>query len=819
MDSFLNYKITMFTKRLLRGLYLVVFITGCVPLPLAAPTGTPSPTLPPRFTPSDTPLPSFTPSPTLTPEVRIATGDQALFNGDYDRALNEYQAAFDTSTDPGVRAAALWGLGRSEYAIKNNGSALTTLWQLTSQYPASANAVRAYFLMGAIYMSLDRYAEAAQAYTIFLALRPGMIDAYVQEQRGDAYVAAGNDSEAVAAYQAALAAPTIKDNTALQLKIAQAYFRLGDSTTALGMYDSIFAASSNDYVKAQLDLLSGQIYLSLGQTDQAYQRFLHTVDNFPLAYDSYSALVALVNAGIPVDDMNRGLVDYFAGQFGYAHDAFQRYIDANPQNDGTPYYYQALTLFALGQYEDAVHAWDVFIQNYPDNPHWAAAWNGSSSLPGRAYTQWYFLGQYDLAAQTLLTFVQQAPADANAPIYLVEAGRIQERNGQLEEAAQTWDRVANEYPGSELVPQALFWSGIVRYRLGKYNDALVSFQRDTILSTNLEDQTSSHFWIGKVQQALGDTASAQAAWQQTASLDPTDYYSLRAQDMLINRPAFEPLPAANLTMNLTAERTDAEAWLRITFNLATDTDLSTPGPLLADPRLIRGTEFLTLGLAAEARLEFDSLRTSVEQDPAGCYRLGNYLLDLGLYYPAIFAIRQVLTLAGMNSQSQTLAAPAYFNHVRYGLYYQDLIIPAAQQAGFDPMFLLSILRQESLFDKFARSSYAIGLMQITPNTGQFIVNNLGWPPNYTSDDLNRPLVSIGLGSSYLMDQRLRFNGDLSTALAAYNAGPDAASVWRDLSGPDTDLFVEVIRFEETRDYVRSIYEIYGMYRLLYTTVP
>ncbi len=165
------------------------------------------------------------------------------------------------------------------------------------------------------------------------------------------------------------------------------------------------------------------------------------------------------------------------------------------------------------------------------------------------------------------------------------------------------------------------------------------------------------------------------------------------------------------------------------------------------------------------------LNTAVEQNPADCYRLANYLLDQGLYYPAIFAFRQVLTLAGMSTQSQTLAAPAYFNHVRYGLYYQDVILPVAQRTGFDPFLLQSLMRQESLFDKFADSGYALGLMQITPGTGQFIVDNLGWPPNYSTDDLYRPFVSIGLGATYLMDQRLRFNGDLSTALAAYNAGP------------------------------------------------
>ncbi len=464
---------------------------------------TPSSTLPPAITPFDTALPTFTLSPTPTPEARVDTGEAAIFNGDYDTALVEYQSAFDNSNSPEVRAAALWGLGRVEYAIKNNGAALETLWQLSSQYPNSPNAVRAYFLLGEIYQALGRNEEAAKAFTVYLALRPGIIDAYAQERRGDAYTAAGNDTEAITAYKAALADPGIEDSSAVEVKIAQGEVRLGDTTTALGIFDSIYAASSNDYLKAQLDLLSGQIYLSLGQPDQAYQRFLHAVDNYPLAYDSYSALVALVNAGIPVDDMNRGLVDYFAGQYGYAHDAFQRFMDANPTNDGTAAYYMALTYFGLGQYEAAVQAWDGFIQGYPDNPHWAAAWNGNASLPGRAYTQWYYLGQYDLAAQSLLTFVQQAPKDGNAPIYLLEAGRIQERSGKLEEAALTWDRVADEYPGSDLVPQALFQAGITRYRLGKYSDALISFQRDSILSTVLEDQAQSLFWIGKTQSSLG----------------------------------------------------------------------------------------------------------------------------------------------------------------------------------------------------------------------------------------------------------------------------------------------------------------------------
>jgi len=228
---------------------------------------------------------------------------------------------------------------------------------------------------------------------------------------------------------------------------------------------------------------------------------------------------------------------------------------------------------------------------------------------------------------------------------------------------------------------------------------------------------------------MGDTSSAQATWQRACSLDPSDYYSLRSQDMLLNRQPFKSTAPYHQNIDWEKERNAAEAWIRVSFNLPTDTDLSSPGSLSGDPRFLRGEELLNLGLTSAALIEFDDLRSSLQQDPAALYRLANSLLSHGLYNPAIFAIRQILTLAGMSSQSQTLAAPAFFNHVRYGLYYQDLVVPAAQETGFDPLFLFSIIRQESLFDKNAQSPYAFGLMQMTPDTEQLVASNLGWPPD------------------------------------------------------------------------------------------
>jgi soluble lytic murein transglycosylase len=234
---------------------------------------------------------------------------------------------------------------------------------------------------------------------------------------------------------------------------------------------------------------------------------------------------------------------------------------------------------------------------------------------------------------------------------------------------------------------------------------------------------------------------------------------------------------------------------------------------------VRGTEFWELGLYEEARLEFEDLRDFVSASPDNSFRLANYMLDLGLYRPAIFAARQVLTLAGLEEHSTSLSAPAYFNHVRYGTYYSDLIVPDAEAQGLHPLFLFSVIRQESLFEGFVRSNAgARGLMQIIPSTGASIARNIGWPVAFDPEDLYRPYVSVRLGAQYMASNQEQLDEDLYAALAAYNAGPGNASVWKELAGNDPDLFLEVVRFQETRNYIRYIYEIYTIYRQLYSPV-
>lgn len=762
-------------------------------------------------TPSPTPLP--TPTSTPIPIVRIHQADNLYFIGDFEGAMREYLAVLNSAGEPDLQAAALIGMGKANYALGNYLGAIQALLTLTETYPDSSHLAHAHFILGQSYAAIEDYPRAAESYQRYLDLNPGVLDAYVQEQRGDALSAIGRYQEAIAAYEAAYNAPQLGDPANLQIKIGKAYTALGDYENAIRIFMSIYESTNNDYTKAQMNLLAGQAYLALGIPEQAYARFQESVNSFPLSYDSYSALVALVNAGQPVDDYNRGVVDYYARQYGVAIDAFDRFMASNPGHDGSALHYKALSQRAMGDYQEAIAAWNYLIENYSENRFWASAWDE------KAYTQWVYLNQYSQAAETLLGFVRLRPTAAEAPTFLFEAGRIYERNNQLKEAAATWGRIIDEYPAAEISYRALFLSAITFYRLGEYTQALINFQRNLALAVNPGDIAAANFWIGKTLAEMNNADGAKAAWEQAAKSDPTGYYSERARERLVNLPPLTAAPLYDLEYNLEEERRLAELWLRSNFEIPSVTDLSQLGPLADDPRLLRGDEFWELGLYSQASAEYDALRTAILQDPVNNFRLLNHLLERGFYRQAILISRQILNLANLDDAG-TFTAPAYFNHIRFGAYFKELIVPLAENAGFHPLLMFSVIRQESLFDGFARSSSdARGLMQIIPSTGQEVASQLNWPSGYTAKDLYRPIVNINFGIHYLMRQRNYFEGDLYAALAAYNGGPGNAYTWRSLAPNDPDLFLEVIRFDETRRYIIQIAEFMHIYRRLYEKEP
>jgi soluble lytic murein transglycosylase len=768
-----------------------------------------TPTL--TITPTSTITPTITPSPTLIPRVLLETASWELFKGNWEQALSEYHLALAQAIDLNEQAEAQLGIGATLLRARRYQEAINALDLYLSSYPHHDRFGQAYFLRAQAYQALEQYQTAAQDYQQYLVHRPGKINVYVLELGGDAFYAAGDYPSAIAAYQDALTILQLTDGLALEIKIARAYYASGDYSTALNKYTDIFNRTDSDYTKAQMDFLRGQIFTILGQVEQAYDLYLHAVENYPLSYDTYIGLVELVEAGVPVNELDRGLVDYFAGQYGVALAAFNRYLNSLPvEHDGTVHHYKALTLRELGEYPAAINEWDLLIETHPGDRFWDRAWEEKS------YTLWAYMDQYDLAVQTLLEFVAEAPDQARAAEFLNDAALIAERSNQVERAAQIWERLGDEYPDSEWTYRGLFLAGISRYRLNDFDGSRTIFQSALGIISEPADRAAVYLWIGKSDQSQGNTESAQAAWRLAAEADPNGYYSLRAKDLLAVRDPFQPLGVFSFITDLEAERLEAEQWMRDNFPISGTEPLSELGSSLSeDPRMIRGEELWQLGLYDDAKIEFQALRMEVEYDAEAVYRLMHKFIDIGLYQSALYSVRQLLNLAGMDDAS-IWAVPIYLSHVRFAPYFGELILPEALHHGMDGLFLLSVIRQESLFEGFATSyADARGLMQIIPSTGQYLADQLGWPQGYTVDDLYRPEVSVRLGSHYLAAQRDLFDGDLFASLAAYNAGPGNALKWKELAPEDPDLFLEVIRFRQTRDYIRAIYWAYAHYCELY----
>lgn len=756
--------------------------------------------------------PTITPTITPTPEpgARIESGDQALFFGDWDLAMQEYTTAIESNQDDDLQAAAYLGLGRVYLETEQYKKALDALTTAIALYPNSAHRAELYFAAAQGYEALEQHADAIGAYQEYLNLRPGLLEGYVYEWIGDHKMAIADYQGAIDNYTLAIQAPHIGDTLDLNIRIGEATLLMGDQAAATAIYQDVLSRTNNDYTKATMLYRIGSIAVSQGLVDDGHQAYLQAVEQYPLSYDSYLALVELVDAGVQVNELDRGLVDYFAGQYSAASSAFERYIASKPEEYvDTAYYYNGLTLMAVGAYEDAITEFQKIIDRYPGTEHWADAYDEIS------YIQWTYLDQYEEAVETIEDMLELAPEHPQAPELLYFAGRIAERDNKLDKAAKLWEHLGIAYSNSEYAYDGFFQTGILRYRLGQYPQAINHFQSALGLALTSEEEARAHFWVGKAYQQLGDQQSSFTGFQQALEADPTGYYSERAREALEYREPYEAPVNYTLDVDEAAEREKAETWLRLVFGISEGVDLNDLTPLLLDDRFTRGTELWNLGLYNEARTEFESLRSDLVADPLNSYRLGRYLIDMGLYRSGIFAIREVLNLADLDDAG-TFRAPDYFNYLRFGTYFSDIVIPAARKYNLHPLFLYSVIRQESLFEGFVTSTAgARGLMQIIPSTGETLYNRTGWPAGYTDKDLYRPLVNINFGAEYLSSQRNAYQ-DLFLALAAYNGGPGNAVAWANLADGDPDLFVEVVRFAETRRYLRGVYEQYEIYKNLYS---
>jgi soluble lytic murein transglycosylase len=760
-----------------------------------------TPTMPSTLTPVDTLAPTQPPS----PESSLSHAEYLLLEGNWPEAESAFQIALAAGVEP---ARSSIGLARTLHSKGDQTGAIETLTRLLDSQPPATYIQQANFLLGEIYNAQSQWDLAAAAYQEALRIGPRDLGDILQDRSGDALFAAGHPDQAAQAYaSAALIAPTAL-RPALTEKEADAMRAAGAYEAALQLYDSLLPQVVSDTARARLQRKAGLTLIGLDRVADAHNRY-QTALQYPTGPDAYLCLTDLLDAGVSVDEFQRGSVDYYAGQLDGALAAFSRFLAASPNSPGPALYFRGLTYRRLHQTDAALQDLANAIQLGQATGIW------EESIFQKALIEWADKDDYAAGWETLVAFVDTAPNHPRAAEALFEGARIAERGNNLSKAAELWKRLADTYPSATDAPDARHLAGISLFRQNDFLGAESAF-RFLTNSSDPETKARAWFWIAKTKNARGDSSGEKDALQKASAADPTGYYSLRAADSLAGRAPFTPPATSTFNLDLVTEYAQAADWTRQHLITPATPLPSPPDEATAknDARLAHGRLLWDLGLYTEAESKFTELRTANANNPMGSLFLSQYFEQIGYYPGAIYAARQTLDAIGILA-SDTFAAPAYFNHIRFGPYFLDIVLPAGQNASLDPNLLFALIRQESMFGGNATSSSAaLGLMQLIPSTARDIAKRKGLE-NLADSDLYRPIINVPLGTAYLALQRDSFGGDLFLALAAYNGGPGNALAWQALANGDDDLLVEVIRYAETRLYIRHIYEYDALYRSFY----
>lgn len=281
------------------------------------------------------------------------------------------------------------------------------------------------------------------------------------------------------------------------------------------------------------------------------------------------------------------------------------------------------------------------------------------------------------------------------------------------------------------------------------------------------------YWEGRAEEALGNQAAAQTAYARGGVWQSGFYGQLAAEKAGIEMRA--ELPGSG----------GPGDWRAASF---------------ADSSVVRAAQLFIA--ADEHQLAAQFLSHLVDSlDAKDAAILGDLALEHGAPHAA-------LKLAKQAAQRGIVLPRAYFPVIDLGV----------DSLPVDRALALSIARRESEFHPGVSSGAgAQGLMQLMPATARSVSRSLGL--TYSKAKLTAdPVYNARLGSAYLADLERRFGKNVALVSAGYNAGPGRPERWmRDRGDPRRDNidavdWIEMIPFDETRNYVMRVAESVPMYR-------
>jgi soluble lytic murein transglycosylase len=329
------------------------------------------------------------------------------------------------------------------------------------------------------------------------------------------------------------------------------------------------------------------------------------------------------------------------------------------------------------------------------------------------------------------------------------------------------------------LPQALVWLSEVSadpadetLHLWRVKTALRAGQWGTakrfIAGLSEEQQRDSRwrYWSARIHEATGNRSEALSLYQGLAR--DRSYYGF-----------------------LSADRIDTDYSMQHVSIEATPEEI---GTMLARPGIQMAQELYQMGQVTDARRQWAWTTR----------RMNNRELAVAAVIARQWGWhdRAILTVAKSDHQDDL--------ELRFPILYRDMIETNASELGIDPSWVYGVVRQESAFVVDARSAAgALGLMQLLPATGRLTGRKINIPIRNSRALLNIE-NNLRLGANYLKEVLGRNKGNQVLATASYNAGPNRVSSWLPERNMDADIWVELIPYSETRDYVKNV--------MSYTTV-
>ena len=173
-----------------------------------------------------------------------------------------------------------------------------------------------------------------------------------------------------------------------------------------------------------------------------------------------------------------------------------------------------------------------------------------------------------------------------------------------------------------------------------------------------------------------------------------------------------------------------------------------------------------------------------------------------------------VTLFAVNCYGSTAVR---LRKLTYPQKYSEYVEKAARDYSLPPALIYAVCRTESNFNAEAQSSVgARGVMQMMPETFEWLMEKRGEAGRYTADDLYDPAVCIDYGS-YLLRFFYDTYGSERCAVAAYNAGFVVGDWLQNPNLSPDGVTLENIPYPETADYVEKVESAKRAYQHLYET--